>query len=405
MNVSRPLFVLCALALLVPVQLVAQDGTGTLTIEQRSSNNMMGMWTLIKPGNKRVNLDNRTFTLNELPVGQYTLLVDPPSGAVTSILKYFESDLIETLDTPQISFSLEEGMAITLRLDYTFTRVGIVSVSSDPAGLSYTIVGPNDFEVDGTTPNAYEDMPEGQYSVRFHEIEDCAAPPPLSDKLIKDSRINFNINIECEGLEDTQQQQDENLTFEFVNTVIDGETVIFQDVRQSEWFAPYVHTVLRIGVMSGYKDSNGKLSGEYGPGNNVTLAELLKIAHELAGIHASGRSLNSVARGTWFEKYQSSAEKLHWLVYQDSRIDFGRPATRAEVIVTLVQALEIPRLWATGTVFTDIERSTPYSSSIETAAIDGMVSGYEDNSFRPDAPINRAEIAKIIAQAIDLYLD
>lgn len=388
--------------------MAAQEAGGTLTVEQITPNGMLGSWILIKPGNVRVELSKQSHTFNELPTGSYTLLITPPSGSTTTVRKFLDSDLIETKEHPQISFTVESGVNMTMRIEYSFTRVGIVSISSDPNGLEFTLRGPNDFTAQGTTPASYQDMPEGLYSATFTPIEDCAAPPPLSDKLVKDSRINFTIKISCSGIDNVKQQQEQNLTFQFVNTVIDGKTVVFQDTPIDQWYATYVHTALKTGVMSGYKDASGNLTGEFGPGNNVTMAELLKIAHELADIDefsTSGRSHNESARGTWFEKYLTSAENLYWLAYQDSRMDLGRSATRAEVVVTLMQALEIPRQWATGDLFTDIQRSTKYASSIETAALDGLVDGYDDGSFKPNNPINRAEIAKIISNAIGVYSD
>lgn len=386
----------------------AQEAKNTLIIQQISPNGMLGEWTLIKPGNKRITLNKESYKFSNLPTGSYTLLISPPKGAIAEVRKMLGEDVIETKNHPQISFTLENNIEMELQIEYTFTRVGTVSVSSQPAGLEFSIVGPNDFFEEGVSPATYSNMPEGQYSVTFAPIPNCAKPPALSDRLIKDSRINFTIKISCDGIEATQQKQNENLTFQYVSTVINGKTIIFTDTPMSEWYANAVHTAVKTGVMSGYKNEAGQLTGEFGPGNNITLAELLKIAHELANIDEfsqSGRSKNEAARGTWFEKYAVSAEQLHWLVYQDSRLDFGRNATRAEVVVTLLQALEVPRLWARGDLFTDIQRSSLYASSIETAAEDGLVNGYEDGTFRPNAFMNRAEISKVISEAMQLYLD
>jgi len=121
--------------------------------------------------------------------------------------------------------------------------------------------------------------------------------------------------------------------------------------------------------------------------------------------------LNIAARGTWFTQYIASAEKQEWLVYQDSRIDPTRPATRAEVVATLVQAFDVPRLWPTGSMFNDVSRRTRYAASIETAVTLGLVSGYTDANgsptgvFGPNNSINRAEIAKMLTLAIELFLE
>jgi hypothetical protein len=148
----------------------------------------------------------------------------------------------------------------------------------------------------------------------------------------------------------------------------------------------------------------------FGPGNNVTVAELVKIAHKIAGIserEISGPVLNTRASGTWFERFVASAEQRGWVLFMDTSLDPGRAATRAEVVVTLLQALDIPLRWQKGMVFADVSARSPFAAAIETAAADGLVSGLPgDNdlpSFGPGQPINRAELSKIIALAIELY--
>jgi hypothetical protein len=386
----------------------AEENTGTINIQQTSPTGTVGNWVLIKPGNKQISLSKAQYTLKDAPAGQYTLFATPPEGAITKIHQFIENDFLKTSNHPQISFVMDEGANMTFRIEYTFTRVGIVSVSSDPAGLEFTMVGPNNTNIQGTTPASYPNVPEGLYSVTYDPIPNCVTPKATSNRLLKDSRINFNIKIVCEGLEDLTQQQEKNIKFEYVNVIIDGESVVFQDVPSKEWFAPFVQNVLKTGIMSGYKDENGNISGEFGPMNSITLAQLLKITHKIANIDenkAFSSPKNQASIGTWFEKYMASAEKLNWLVYKDSRLNPERQATRAEVIATLLQALDVRRYWPTGTLFTDILLSTEYASCIETAALDGLIDGYDNGSFKPDDPMNRAEISKVLSQAIDLYVN
>ncbi len=406
---------LCFLAFsALPQHLSAAAETGIITVEQQSPNGIIGEWVLIKPENKRLSLHKETHTINDAPLGNYTLLVEPPAGAETTVRMFLEQDLLDSFEQPQISFTLEQNMHIRLRIEYAFIRVGVVGVNSQPPGMEYTLSGPNDFEVSDTTPQSYRDMPEGQYTLNFKKIPDCPVPKAISDKLQADGRVNFSITFDCEGLKNLDQQKEFEKSFQFVSTEIEGEQITFTDTPLEQWFAPYVNKALKTGIMSGYRDDNGNLSGKFGPGDNVTIAQLSKVAHELADIDerkVRKTPTNVRARDVWFEQYFASAEELDWLVFADHRIDPGRPATRGEVVVTLLQALNIPRLWAQGEMFTDVRRSTDYSSSIETAATDGVVSGFTDandnptGEFGPDRPVNRAEISKIISETIDIYIE
>ena len=119
--------------------------------------------------------------------------------------------------------------------------------------------------------------------------------------------------------------------------------------------------------------------------------------------------INTKAQGAWYSPYIASAEDQGWTIYSSATVDPNRPATRGEVLVTLLQALDVPLAWQTGTVFTDVNRRTAYAGAIETASAAGLVDGRKDangnltNEFGPADPINRAELAKILSQMIDTY--
>lgn len=411
----RTLLFLCVLsAAALPVSLRAAQETGTIIIEQQSPNDIMGEWVLIKPGNKRLSLQRQSYTLSDAPLGNYTLLVEPPAGAEATVRLFLEQDLLDSFAKPQASFTLEQNMNIRLRIEYAFLRVGVIGINSQPPGLGYTLRGPNDFETSSTTPQSYRDMPEGLYSITYDRIQNCPVPRPTSDKLIAGSRINFTITFNCEGVRDMAQQATYERSLQFVTAQVEGKQVTFSDVPLDQWFAPFVSKTLKTGIMSGFKDDDGNPSGRFGPGENVTIAQLAKIAHELANIdeyEAKKRPANVRAHGTWFERYIASAEELDWFVFRDRRIDPDRPATRAEVIATLLQALDVRLFWAQGNLFSDVRKNTEYASTIETASKDGIVSGFTDSSgnptgrFGPENPVNRAEMAKIIGTAIDIYVE
>jgi len=68
-----------------------------------------------------------------------------------------------------------------------------------------------------------------------------------------------------------------------LTATVSGRTVVFHDVPVSQWFAPAVYWALQSGIASGYKDAAGNLTGQFGPENPVTFAELAKLALGAAG--------------------------------------------------------------------------------------------------------------------------
>ncbi len=388
--------------------------SGTITIEQTGpEDGVLSEWTLIQPGNVRTVLQKPTYTFEEMPAGSYTLIAQPPDGAAGTLELTVNGVPSKSAEVPQVSFTLGEGEAARVALTFTYTQVGVVSVNTDPSGLAFTLSGPNGIVREGATPASYLNYPIGLYSVTLHKIEGCVTPKPRSQRLVKAGRANLDFVMVCEAITERAEVIEEK-KLQYAAVTVDGMELVFQDVPIDAWFAPFIAAVAKTGIISGYRDEQGNLTGIYGPGNQVTVAELLKIAHEVAGVDEKdvvGQPQNPRALRTWFSEYYASAERRSWVLTFDRRLDPARPATRAEVVTTILQALEVPRLWAKGEMFADVPPTMKYADAIETAATDGLIAGYTDESgkptgnFGPEDPIDRASMAKIVSRAIELYIE
>jgi len=173
----------------------------------------------------------------------------------------------------------------------------------------------------------------------------------------------------------------------------------FKDTDDQEWYTDFVRYVKDNDVVSGYKDANGDPLGEFRPGNNVTIAEILKIALEGAGLgQGTGDPALVQARSHWAKGYVKKGEELG-LTLLKNRPDINRPATRGEVIRLILEAFDIQPASAADR-FPDIA-SDPNRFFIQKAAELGIVSGNPDGTFKPGNPINRAEASKIMKNAIE----
>jgi hypothetical protein len=185
--------------------------------------------------------------------------------------------------------------------------------------------------------------------------------------------------------------------------------LLYKDVLTDAWYTPYVASLITTRVAEGYADSSGVLTGEFGVGNPVTRAEILKMALEAAGKTNAGAlppTRNISAKGTWADPYLRIAESLKLTVFSPS-VDVNAPATRGEVVETLLEVMGIP-IGKTPSTFADVPKNHPYSAAIGLAAYYGFVTGDVGpdgtplNRFRPDEPMNRAEVAKLIALAMEV---
>lgn len=208
--------------------------------------------------------------------------------------------------------------------------------------------------------------------------------------------------------EEIEEEDELSLSDSHVTIKVDGVPVVLSDVPSGEWFAQYVRDAAERGFVSGYKDSLGRPNGQYGPGDAVTVEQIAKMAVIAAGIdpYSCGDVLkNESAIGSWSERYITCAEHSKWAVFSDGSIDVQRPATRSEVVVTILQAYQARVSPVSGTIFTDVTRATVFGNAVETAATMGIVSGYSDENgnptgfFGPSDNVNRAEAAKIFSLA------
>ncbi|RAV21273.1 DUF4832 domain-containing protein [Paenibacillus contaminans] len=91
--------------------------------------------------------------------------------------------------------------------------------------------------------------------------------------------------------------------------------------------------------------------------------------------------------------------------YEDGTFKPDATVTRAEFTVLLARALQLPD-GSSDLTFTDREQIGPWAADAIANAVEaGIISGYEDGSFRPDAVINRAEMAVMIARALGWKAD
>ena len=197
-----------------------------------------------------------------------------------------------------------------------------------------------------------------------------------------------------------------------VRVVVGGSEVVLEDVPQEQWFARYVEDMAQRRIITGYADTAGNPLGIFGPADEVTVEQLAKVAVQAAGIDQSACPavpMNSAAADRWSAPFFACAEQRGWQVFSDGSVDPARAALRFEVVTTVLEAFDRDLVPATGAVFRDVSNTMPARYAIETAASDGIVSGYTDDQgeltgyFGPFDTVNRAETAKIVSLAIATY--
>ncbi|MFN7161245.1 MAG: S-layer homology domain-containing protein [Candidatus Gracilibacteria bacterium] len=179
----------------------------------------------------------------------------------------------------------------------------------------------------------------------------------------------------------------------------------FSDANENAWFHTYVAEASRLGIIGGYKDKSGKNLNLFGPADNVTIAELLKMTLETSGAGSTQTEpTHSEAKNHWAKGYVAQGEKLKLSILANAKIDLNRAATRAEVVRTIFEAFGFYPKDPVEFAFSDVTKDTIAARHIYYAYELGIVSGDDGSKkFRPNDSINRAEVAKIIATTIALF--
>jgi len=211
------------------------------------------------------------------------------------------------------------------------------------------------------------------------------------------------------GTEDDGTEE-ENPTGRSLTVSIAGQDVIMRDIPLRSWFADPIEQIIAQGIAEGYRDERGRLTGEFGPANPVTYAEAIKMAIETAGEDTSaveGTPENRSAHNQWSEQYIALAERLGVSVLA-AALDVNTPAPRGAVVQIFVDLL-LPgaRSLSPGDAgYNDVSPSHVHTAAIMLATQLGWVQGDSDadgnptGAFRPDAPINRAEVAQILVRIL-----
>ncbi|MBU0668346.1 S-layer homology domain-containing protein [Patescibacteria group bacterium] len=84
--------------------------------------------------------------------------------------------------------------------------------------------------------------------------------------------------------------------------------------------------------------------------------------------------------------------------YPDQTFHPQQPVNRVEFLKLALESSDIKTDVETPTPFPDIDEKAWYAKYVRKAKAEGWIRGYEDGSFKPENPINKAEALKIIGQ-------
>lgn len=152
----------------------------------------------------------------------------------------------------------------------------------------------------------------------------------------------------------------------------------------------------------------GYPDGDVHPQGNITRAEVATIFFRLlrdpvrTQYWSQTNDYPDVAFNKWYNNAISTLSNMGIICgYPDGSFRPDAPITRAELTKIAASFFSDPRVAATyDGRFSDVQGAEWYISYLMTAIEEGLIEGYPDGSFRPNRPITRAETCTIVNRTL-----
>ncbi|RED56257.1 S-layer homology domain-containing protein [Cohnella lupini] len=248
-------------------------------------------------------------------------------------------------------------------------------------------------------------------------IPASAESNPTFEMKWSDTNGIVKVTVQADGLKDMY-------AFDLIVTFDSGRLSFVSGVTQLEGFAvqpivkgstiEFAHT--KVGSVPGYNGKADLVTLQFkrvkSGAATISLSEFKLVdselaLHELQAVTSvnlpAGKEYFTDIKGHWAEATIIQAAELGIVSgYDDGTFRPNRTVTREEFAVLLVKALKL-----TGEgedfVFTDLNVLSLWAKqSVALAVKAGIINGYSDGTFRPRGEITRLEMASMIARALDL---
>ena len=168
----------------------------------------------------------------------------------------------------------------------------------------------------------------------------------------------------------------------------------------TEYVPKWLNTEDHFAYIVGYED------GEVKPNNNITRAEVATIFFRLLTDNARARywsqtnDYSDIAPESWYNNAVSTLSNMGIINgYEDGTFKPNAPITRAEFTAIATRFFDYTAEY--DGAFNDVSRSAWYADCVQAAVDMGLVDGYPDGGFHPNSNITRAEAVTIVNRVLN----
>lgn len=198
-----------------------------------------------------------------------------------------------------------------------------------------------------------------------------------------------------------------------INTSNTFALTTFKDVNQKFWAKPYIDEMVQKGYLKGYEGNVFK------PSSNISRIEFIAfLSRAMANNYKNLKDINTDNVFSYYEVNDvkwaiNDYNKLMVILNRvnDTKEEFegmtairgtfgdklnpSKSITRGEVVSLLDNFIDKNKVFINESNLEDI-KDHKFKYQILTCETLGLVNGYNDKTFKPDNPITRAEVSKIM---------
>jgi subtilisin len=168
----------------------------------------------------------------------------------------------------------------------------------------------------------------------------------------------------------------------------------FRDVSTGDYFYEHTLDLRDAQAIGGYND------GTFRPYNQATRAQLVKIvvlAFHMPLYSGNAQQFSDVPTNHPFYQYIMTAWQRNVISgYNDGTFRPYANVTRGQIAKIAVESAGMRDLSTAIPSFRDVPTNHTFYWYIETAYANGILSGYADGTFKPEADATRGQITKIV---------
>lgn len=187
----------------------------------------------------------------------------------------------------------------------------------------------------------------------------------------------------------------------------------YSDLSEKEWKWAYKH-IIRLAsrqVFNGYED------GSFKPASSITRIEAIVASVRLLGLKDEAEKAENMNAALNFKDFDKVKKKFPWaigylkvalendlLAETETSVQAEKAADRQWASILLVKALKLEdealAKMNTQLTFKDAKEIPAGAVGYVAVALEkGLISGYGDNTFKPNKPVTRAELATLLDRA------